>query len=42
MKLRHRSEVGGEDLTVSGLQSRDEEIYGLFGSLVDFPLISLS
>ena len=36
MKLRHCSEVGGEDFTVTGLQRCDEEIHGLFGSCVDF------
>jgi hypothetical protein len=29
-------EVCGEDFTVTGLQRCDEEIDGLFGSLVDF------
>ena len=36
VKLRHRSEVGGEDFTVTGLQRCNEEIDGLFGSCVDF------
>ena len=35
-KLGHRPEVCGEHFTVTGLQSRDEEIHGLFGFLVDF------
>src|ERR1700676_1700112 len=36
VKLRHRSEVGGEDFTVTGLQCCNEEIHGLFRSCVDF------
>src|ERR1700722_15224185 len=36
VKLRHCSEVCGEDFTVTGLQCCDEEIHGLLGSLVDF------
>src|SRR5579863_6119622 len=36
VKLRHCSEVCGEDFTVTGLQRCDEEIHGLFGSCVDF------
>jgi hypothetical protein len=36
VELRHCSEVSGEDFTVTGLQRCDEEIHGLFGSLVDF------
>src|ERR1017187_7291122 len=36
VKLRHCSEVCGEDFTVTGLQRCDEEIDGLFGSCVDF------
>src|ERR1700687_5731288 len=36
VKLRNCSEVCGEDFTVTGLQRCDEEIDGLFGSLVDF------
>src|SRR5208282_4305007 len=36
VKLRHCSEVCGEDLTVTGLQCCDEEIHGLFGTCVDF------
>src|ERR1700726_4906325 len=36
VKLRHCSEVRGEDFTVAGLQSCKEEIHGLFGSCVDF------
>src|SRR5208282_5252319 len=36
VKLRHCSEVCGEDFTVTGLQCRNEEIHGLFGSCVDF------
>jgi hypothetical protein len=36
VKLRHCSEVGGEDFTVTGLQCCNEEIRGLFGSRVDF------
>src|ERR1700678_980703 len=36
VKLRHCSEVCGEDFTVTGLQCCNEEIYGLFGSCVDF------
>src|SRR5208337_2657151 len=36
VKLRHCSEVCGEDFTVTGLQSCDEEIHGLFGACVDF------
>src|SRR5208282_276800 len=36
LKLRHCSEVGGEDFTVTGLQCCNEEIHGLFGSCVDF------
>ncbi len=35
-KLRHRSEVCGEDFTVAGLQCCNEEIHGLFRSCVDF------
>src|SRR5580700_779528 len=35
-KLGHCSEVCGEDFSVTGLQRSDEEIYGLFGSFVDF------
>ena len=35
LELRHCSEVCGEDFTVTGLQSCDEEIHGLFGSRVD-------
>src|ERR1700683_3251694 len=35
-KLRHRSEVCGEYFTVTRLQCCNEEIYGLFGSCVDF------
>ncbi len=35
-KPSHRSEIGGEDFTVTGLQSCDEKIHSLFGSLVDF------
>jgi hypothetical protein len=30
VKLRHCSDVGGEDFTVTGLQRGDEEIYSLF------------
>ena len=33
VKLRHCSEVCGEDFTVTGLQCRNEEIHGLFGFL---------
>ena len=33
VKPRHGSEVCGEHFTVTGLQSCDEEIHGLFGSL---------
>src|SRR5580692_2508803 len=36
VKLRHCSEVCGEDFTVTGLQCCDEEIHGLFSSCVDF------
>src|ERR1700683_4877187 len=36
VKLRHCSEVCGEDFTVTGLQCCNEEIHGLFGSCVDF------
>src|SRR5271166_1744267 len=36
VKLRHCSEVCGEDFTLTGLQCCHEEIYGLFGSCVDF------
>src|SRR5580658_6832531 len=36
VKLRHCSEVCGEDFTVTGLQCCNKEIYGLFGSCVDF------
>src|SRR5579859_6227830 len=36
VKLRHRSEVCGEDFTVTGLQCCDKEIHGLFGACVDF------
>src|SRR5208337_2361940 len=36
VKLRHCSEVCGEDFTVTGLQCCNEEIDGLFGSCVDF------
>src|SRR5580658_1838039 len=36
VKLRHCSEVCGEDFTVTGLQCCDEEIHGLFCSCVDF------
>src|SRR5208282_2683528 len=36
VKLRHCSEVGGENFTVTGLQSCNKEIHGLFGSCVDF------
>src|SRR5579863_5733257 len=36
VKLRHCSEVCGEDFTVTGLQCCYEEIHGLFGSCVDF------
>ena len=36
VKLRHCSEVCGEDFTVTGLQRCNEEIHGLFGSCVDF------
>src|SRR5580692_1352788 len=36
VKLRHCSEVCGEDFTVTGLQFCNEEIHGLFGSCVDF------
>src|ERR1035438_1201440 len=32
VKLRHCSEVGGEDFTVTGIQRCHEEIHGLFGS----------
>src|ERR1700686_2014875 len=35
-KLRHCSEVCGEDFAVAVLQRCDEEIHGLFGSFVDF------
>src|SRR5580700_9895425 len=35
-KVRHCSEVCGEDFTVTGLQCCNEEIHGLFGSCVDF------
>src|ERR1700722_1751031 len=35
-KLRHCSEVCGEDFAVTALQRCDEEIDGLFGSCVDF------
>src|ERR1700733_924773 len=35
-KLRHCSEVCGEDFTVTGLQCCNKEIHGLFGSFVDF------
>src|ERR1700731_1539014 len=35
VKLRHCSEVCGEDFTVTGLQCCNEEIHGLFGSCVD-------
>src|SRR5580658_8111140 len=35
VKLRHCSEVCGEDFTVTGLQCCNEEIYGLFGACVD-------
>jgi hypothetical protein len=34
VKLRHCSEVCGEDFTVTGLQCCNEEIHGLFGSLL--------
>jgi hypothetical protein len=34
-KLRHCSEVCGEDFTVTGLQCCNEEIHGLFGACVD-------
>jgi hypothetical protein len=33
VKLRHCSELCGEDFTVTGLQCCDEEIHGLFGLL---------
>src|SRR5208282_231251 len=36
VKLRHCSEVCGEDFTVTGLQCSNEKIHGLFGSCVDF------
>src|SRR6202167_1243575 len=36
VKLRHCSEVCGEDFTVTGLQCCNEEIDGLFGACVDF------
>src|ERR1700685_2374798 len=36
VKLRHCSEVCGEDFTVTRLQCCNEEIDGLFGSFVDF------
>src|ERR1700733_960635 len=36
VKLRHCSEVFGEDFTVTGLQCCNEEIHGLFGACVDF------
>src|SRR5437899_92265 len=36
VKLRHCSEVCGEDFTVTGFQCCNEEIHGLFGSCVDF------
>src|SRR5580692_9778903 len=36
VKLRHCSEVCGEDFTVTGLQCCNEEIDSLFGSCVDF------
>jgi len=36
LELRHCSEVCGEDFTVTGLQSCDEEIHGLFGAFVNF------
>src|SRR6202790_4666194 len=36
MKLRHCSDVCGEDFTVTGLQCCNEEIHGLFGACVDF------
>ena len=36
VKLLHCSEVGGEDSTVTGLQSCDEKIHSVFGSFVDF------
>jgi hypothetical protein len=36
VKLRHCSEVGGENFTVPGFQRSYEKIYSLFGSFVDF------
>ena len=36
MKLRHCSEVCGEDFTVTGLQSCDEKIHSVFCAFVDF------
>jgi hypothetical protein len=45
VKLRHCSEVCGENFTATGLQRCDEKIHGLFGPLVDlfqFHCFSLS